>query len=143
MTWVLMRPAFPILDSLVLFPMQVLMDPGIAIRIWKFNITRYVQHVLTKTLPHYDFRLIAPFYVIEEYGLPPTVPDVTRTLFVNPTVAKGRVRLAGNTGYGDSNPQRIRLQDCLFQVINDRFHRGWWINVRKTVPISPSMLALS
>lgn len=92
-------------------PVNSVDGSGNKVKVWHFNISRYLQHVVTKTVPLYTFRLIAPFYVIEKYGLPPDVStDATRTLFVNPAVAKGRVRLAGNTGSGDSNPQRIRLR---------------------------------
>jgi Domain of unknown function (DUF4270) len=77
---------------------------------WHFNISRYIQHVLTQTQPAYDLRLFSPFYVIDQFNLPPTVGDAARTAFVNTTIAKGRVRLAGNTGSGDTNPNKMRLR---------------------------------
>ncbi len=82
---------------------------GNKIRVWKFNISRYVQHVLTGTQSLYDLRLTSPFYLFETYGIPPG-PDAVIPVFLNSTIAKGRVRLHGNTGIGDNNPQRIRLR---------------------------------
>lgn len=82
---------------------------GNIIRIWRFNVSRYVQHVLTHTLPSYDLRVFAPYYIYEQFGIPPLVSDVGRFVTVNPSIAKGRVRLHG----GDptrTNPQRMRLR---------------------------------
>ena len=81
---------------------------GKIIKTWKFNISRYVQHVLTRTSTLYDLRISAPFQVINHYGTPPVVADLTIGMFVNPTIVKGRVRLAG--GAPASNPQRMRLR---------------------------------
>jgi len=81
-------------------------DPaGNPIKIWKFNITRYVQHVLTKTMTNYDLRLSAPFTLNEQYGTPPGT-DQTYPIFLNPTIVKGRVRLGG----GNHPTQRMRLR---------------------------------
>ena len=81
-----------------------------AIRTWKFNISRYVQHVVNDTEPVYDLRLFAPFYVIDQYK--PTTNSVAtpQPISINPAIAKGRVTLAGNTGPGDTNPRRMRLR---------------------------------
>lgn len=89
----------------------VIQDDGLGnkVRVWKFNISRYVQHILTKTQSLYDLRLFAPFSLNEQYGIPPG-SDVTTTIFVNPAIVKGRVRLIGNTGTGDTNPRRMRLR---------------------------------
>jgi hypothetical protein len=82
---------------------------GNKIRSWKFNISRYVQHVLTGTQRLYDLRLSAPFSLNEEFGIPPGT-DTRVGILVNPTIVKGRVRIVGNTGPTDNNPQRIRLR---------------------------------
>jgi hypothetical protein len=82
---------------------------GNTVRTWKFNISRYVQHVLTGTQSLYDLRLSAPFSLNEQFGIPPGI-DNTINVFVNPTIVKGRVRLIGNTGPLDPNPRRIRLR---------------------------------
>ena len=78
---------------------------GNKIKVWKFNISRYVQHVLTRTQSNYDLRVLAPFSLNEQYGIPPGT-DVTTTIFVNPTIARGRVRLGG----GNHPSQRMRLR---------------------------------
>jgi hypothetical protein len=81
---------------------------GNKIKIWKFNITRYVQHVLTRTEPLYDLRMFAPFVVNDKFRPPGTTTDLTQVFIINPTIVKGRVRLAGGTPSG--NPQRMRLR---------------------------------
>jgi len=87
-------------------------DPaGKNIKSWHFNLTRYVQHVVNDTEPVYDLRLFAPLYVREFYGLGAISSNSSLTnVSVNSAAGKGRVRLAGNTGTGDSNPQRMRLR---------------------------------
>jgi len=84
-------------------------DLGNPIKTWKFNISRYVQHVLTRTQSLYDLRLSAPFTLNEQFGIPPGT-DQTVPIQVNTTIVKGRVRLVGNTGPADTNPHRIRLR---------------------------------
>jgi hypothetical protein len=78
------------------------------IKIWKFNLTRYVQHVLTGTDPLYDLRLFAPFFYTEKFRPPGSTTDVSPLLIVNPSIVKGRVRLAGGTPA--AGPQRMRLR---------------------------------
>lgn len=79
---------------------------GNKIRVWKFNISRFVQHVLTRTQSLYDLRLFAPFSINEKYGIPPGT-DVTATIFVNTTTTKGRIRVGG--GNHPSQKMRLRL----------------------------------
>jgi hypothetical protein len=96
--------------SFGIFPRSAIDPFGFPIKTWRFNISRYVQHILTKTQNSYDLRIWAPFDVINPFGaaIPSTqTPPIIR---INPTIAKGRVRLAGNTGPGDTNPQRVRLR---------------------------------
>jgi hypothetical protein len=82
-------------------------DPsGNPIKTWHFNVSRYVQHVLNGTQTPYDLRMFAPFTVTDRYGTPPSTTDLARTFFVNPSIVKGRVRLAGGT----PGPQRMRLR---------------------------------
>lgn len=78
---------------------------GNSIKTWRFNISRYVQHVLTHTQSLYDLRLSAPFTLNESYGIPPGT-DVVYPMFLNPTVAKGRIRVGG----GNHPTQRMRLR---------------------------------
>jgi len=84
---------------------------GNDISYWRFDITRYVQHVVNDTEPAYNLRLSAPLYVRELYRAGSASSSSTLIQIpVNAAAAKGRVRLAGNTGPGDTNPQRMRLR---------------------------------
>ena len=78
---------------------------GNIIKTWKFNISRYVQHVLTHTQSLYDLRISAPFTLNEQFGLPPGT-DQTYPLFLNPSIVKGRIRVGG----GNHPTQRMRLR---------------------------------
>ncbi len=82
---------------------------GNNIRTWKFNITRYIQHVLTGTVPLYDLRVFPAFRHNEQFGIPPGADQLT-SIFVNGSAVKGRIRLHGNNGPGDLNPRRMRLR---------------------------------
>jgi Domain of unknown function (DUF4270) len=82
---------------------------GNKIRTWKFNISRYLQHVFTKTATAYDLRLYAPFTVSNKYILPAPSNDPSSIFNLNPSVAKGRIRVLGSTGPGDTNPRRMRI----------------------------------
>lgn len=89
------------------FPINTVDGSGNKIKVWKFNISRYVQHVLTGTSALYDLRLSAPYSVREEYGTPPLVTDQTLVLFPNLNgIVKGRVRVGG----GSHTTQRMRLR---------------------------------
>ncbi len=78
---------------------------GNKIRQWKFNVSRYVQHVLTHTQTLYDFRLSAPYTFNEQFGIPPGT-DQKIPIFLNPAIVKGRIRLGG----GNHPTQRMRLR---------------------------------
>ncbi|MEO7393714.1 MAG: hypothetical protein ABIU11_02165, partial [Chitinophagaceae bacterium] len=78
---------------------------GNRIRTWKFNLTRYVQHVLTKTQSLYDLRLFPAFRFVEQLGIPPGTDQPT-AIFLNPTVVKGRIRLGG----GNHPVQKMKLR---------------------------------
>jgi hypothetical protein len=90
------------------YPINQLDAGGRAIKVWKFNISRYVQHVLTGTSTLYDLRLYSPYTALNQYGTPPITADGTIGIFVNSTPVKGRVRVAGGTPA--TNPQRMRLR---------------------------------
>jgi hypothetical protein len=81
---------------------------GFKYRTWKFNVSRYVQHVLNGTLQPYDLRLSAPYIVSDQYGIPPG-QDITLPLQLNPSIVKGRIRLVG-TDPSATDPQRVRLR---------------------------------
>jgi hypothetical protein len=67
--------------------------------------------VVNDTEPAYDLRIFAPFIAFDQYRPPVagSTPSATQ-IGINPALAKGRVRLAGNTGTGDTNPQKMRLR---------------------------------
>ncbi|OLY92536.1 hypothetical protein BUE76_12035 [Cnuella takakiae] len=79
-------------------------DPaGSTIRKWGFDLSRYVQHVVNKTLPAYEFRLYSPFITRTNYSNTTTVSSFQ----VNPTYAAGRVRVGG--GNHPTQPMRLRV----------------------------------
>jgi hypothetical protein len=89
-------------------------DPnGNSINVWRFNLSRYVQHLVNDTEPYYDLRLTAPIYVEDLYRLgPATNPSVVTPVSLNVTAGKGRVRLhgGGDGSQPNPNPQRMRLR---------------------------------
>lgn len=93
------------LGSFGSFPTMSVDGAGNKIRVWKFNLSRYVQHILTGTQLLYDLRLFAPFSFSEQYGIPPG-QDITIPVTINTSVAKGRVRVGG----GNHPTQRMRLR---------------------------------
>jgi hypothetical protein len=89
-------------------PQNALDGGGKVIKTWKFNITRYVQHVVNKTEKVHELRLFSPTYIYDEY-VPPALgatPAAGPVVNVNPDLAKGRVRLAGGT----AGAQRMRIR---------------------------------
>jgi hypothetical protein len=86
--------------------------------VYKFNISRYIQSVVTRNEPIYDLRLSAPFYMFYENcsnssGLtPPQVfpftvnTSSTSSNIINP-IGRGRMKLAGGTK--DVSPE-VRMQ---------------------------------
>lgn len=93
-----------------LIPQVITDGSGNKVSTWKFNISRYVQHVLNRTQTSYDLRIYSPFTVSNKYGTPPSASDPSTNFNVNSAIAKGRVRLIGNNGPGDTNPRRMRLR---------------------------------
>jgi len=88
-------------------------DPaGNTIRSWRFNLSRYVQHVVNGTEPVFDyFRLHSPLYTFNYYRASPQANLTNVTILANPNIARGRVRLHGNNGaIPATNPQRMRLR---------------------------------
>ena len=78
---------------------------GNRIRTWRFNLTRYVQHVLTHTQSLYDLRVFPAFRFVEQLGIPPG-DDILTSIFVNPAIIKGRIRLGG----GNHASQKMKLR---------------------------------
>ena len=81
---------------------------GNRIVIWKFNVTRYVQSILTKKEPLHDFRLFAVKSIFERIKASPpsnTGGYIYNSVTVNSQFAFGRVRVGG----GNHPTQRMRL----------------------------------
>lgn len=79
---------------------------GKAIRVWRFNLSRYVQNVVNGTQTAYDLRLYAPVYTFNQYYSGPGAEGTPVTVSVNPAPAVGRVRLGG----GSHPTQKMRLR---------------------------------
>ena len=82
---------------------------GNPIRIWMFNITRYLQNILTKQEPLHNFRLHTPYFVsqrVKDGLLTNSGSYRMLTTIVNPQFAFGRVRVGG----GNHATQRMRLR---------------------------------
>ena len=79
---------------------------GKAIRVWRFNLSRYVQHIVNGTQQAYDLRLYAPVYTFNQYYSGPGAEGTPVTVSVNPAPAAGRVRLGG----GNHPTQKMRLR---------------------------------
>ncbi|MES1215774.1 MAG: DUF4270 family protein [Bacteroidota bacterium] len=73
---------------------------------WRFNISRYVQNVVKGTKPVYPLRLYAPYLTSNTFDLGGA--DYRYVMFINPSIAAGRVRLYGGTQ--PTNPNRMRLR---------------------------------
>ncbi|MBD0331289.1 MAG: DUF4270 family protein [Chitinophagaceae bacterium] len=85
-------------------PMRATDAFGNSVAIWRLNLTRYVQHVVNRTTPNYELRLSAPF-LVNDYFQNGTF-DQRRVISINPTYAKGRVRLGG----GSHPTQKLQLR---------------------------------
>ncbi|HLG38113.1 MAG TPA: DUF4270 family protein, partial [Chitinophagaceae bacterium] len=92
-------------------PINALDGSGRVVKTWHFNLTRYIQHVVNKTDSVRDLRLFAPYYVRDIYvapaiGAEPIAAYSAPIVYVNPSLVKGRVRLAGGT----TGPQQMRIR---------------------------------
>ncbi len=84
---------------------------GNSVNEWRFNISRYIQEILTKKDKYYPLRLSAPFTTVFKYNVyDPATNSIIRTdkggVGFNPTVAKGRIRLNADP----NSSSRIRLR---------------------------------
>lgn len=87
---------------------QTINDPfGNPIKIWKFNLTRYIQHVVTGTQTSYDLRLYSPLAVnLKTRSLAFSGDIDISGVYVGDAIANGRVRIGG----GNHPTQRMRLR---------------------------------
>ena len=82
---------------------------GNKIRLWKFNISRYVQNVLTKKEPLHNFRLITHRILNEYFRADNNTNTGNYSLLaipLNSSFALGRVRVGG----GNHSTQKMRLR---------------------------------
>lgn len=79
---------------------------GKVIKTWRFNLSRYVQHVVNGTEPAYTMRLYAPTYTYNQYHSGSGAESTKLAVTVNPAPGKGRVRLGG----GNHPVQKMRLR---------------------------------
>ena len=73
---------------------------GRPVRVWKFNITRYVQNILTKQEPLHDFRLYTTQNAVgrlREGALTNTGSYRLVSILVNPFYVFGRAKIGGGT----------------------------------------------
>jgi hypothetical protein len=72
-----------------------------------FNLTRYLQSVVTKHLPYYTLRVYAPFFADPFYQLPDgTNKELPTYLFVNSPISNGRLVAGG----GSSTTQKMKVR---------------------------------
>jgi hypothetical protein len=78
---------------------------GNLVNVWRFNISRYIQHVVNKTEPVYDLRLSSPYLSSFLFGnVNATRPE---TIGINEATTKYRVRVGG--GNHPTQPMRLRI----------------------------------
>ncbi|RYY60416.1 MAG: DUF4270 family protein, partial [Chitinophagaceae bacterium] len=91
-----------------------ILDPvsGKPVKQWRFNVTRYVQNILTGSVNVFDMRLLMPFTLAENYRSSPAATPLLAGIPVNSAPGKGRVRLrgSGNGTLPGADPGRIRLR---------------------------------
>ena len=92
------------MSSFGFFGQNTIDGAGNPIAIWKFNVTRYVQNILTKKESVHDFRLVTKKTVFERLGNSGVYQYFGTTL--NSQFAFGRVRVGG----GNHPTQRMRLR---------------------------------
>lgn len=76
---------------------------------WKFNLSRYIQNILTKKEPLPEFRLFAPYIVIDIYKPSSNFNGIFSAIGVNSAVARGRVRVAGGNYIDPTKRMRLRI----------------------------------
>jgi len=91
------QPNFPYFFDI--YKSKTKQDPANHTVSWyTFNLSRYVQGIVTRNEPIYDFRLHLPYIATANYGPYPI------NLFFN-NIAQYRVKLAG----GNSSTQKMKL----------------------------------
>lgn len=78
---------------------------GNKIKIWRFNLSRYIQRVVNGTQTSYDLRLFSPLQYAGKARSVGIDFDISG-VYIGNTIANGRVRLGG----GNHPTQRMRLR---------------------------------
>nr|WP_255724191.1 DUF4270 family protein [Terrimonas ginsenosidimutans] len=101
----------PALGALGVAPLDQKNPAGENIKVWKFNISRYIQNVVNQREQALDLRLYAPYYIFGYYKPTQAAVSSLQRVTVNATAGEGRVRLyGGNTTAPSTSPQRMRLR---------------------------------
>ena len=79
---------------------------GNPIRVWRFNISRYVQNILNQKETVHNFRLLTHRAVVDAFRDSDKSNFVPLTVSINSLYAVGRVRLGG----GNHPTQKMRLR---------------------------------
>lgn len=80
---------------------------GEPIRKWTFNLSTYVQNVVSGKERVHQLRLSAPYDLFELYKTRTSTTDVSAPIPINPTSTIGRVRVGG--GNHPTQPMRLRI----------------------------------
>ena len=83
---------------------------GKPVTVWKFNISRYVQNVLTRREPLHELRILTAAEVFDIYqpsifGPAALIPPTG----LNRSIGRGRVRLAGGNYADPTKKMRLRI----------------------------------
>jgi hypothetical protein len=73
---------------------------------WRFNISRYVQHIVNGTTKSHDLRLYSPYFARNYFRI--SGADYFYLPYVNSMIVDGRARVYG--GAPSTNPERMRLR---------------------------------
>ena len=92
--------------SFGMIPKNTVDVSGNPIKVWKFNISRYLQHVVNQTSPVYDLRLTTPFSIMNQYQPAGSTSPANLVVFVNTSILRGRVLVGG----GNHATQKMRLR---------------------------------
>jgi hypothetical protein len=87
-------------------PKSTVDGSGNPIKVWRFNISRYVQNLLTGKEPLYDLRLISPYFIVDQHRAPGSSTTSPLGIFVNNSILRGRIRVGG----GNHATQKMRLR---------------------------------
>jgi hypothetical protein len=88
-------------------PKSTVDGSGNPIKVWRFNISRYIQNMLTGKEPLYELRLISPYFIYDQYRPPGSTSTQPLGVYVNNSILRGRLRAGG--GNHPTQPMRLRI----------------------------------